>query len=122
MLASAFRRPDATPIQRPDLLVAALREGVAVLDLALPPAAADAARCACLGLMRTLSAHKRRTLYFGRDGMKPTADETAVLALVAAAPGEPELAARLCEWLVRRPGQAAMLADAARLARALRCG
>lgn len=122
MLASAFRRPDTAHIQRPDLLVAALREGVTVFDLALPPAAADAARGACLGLMRTLSASKRRLLYFGRDGMKPTADETAVLALVTAALRAPEHAARLAEWLVRRPGQAALLADAARLARALRCG
>lgn len=121
MLASAFRRSDAAPTQRPDLLLAALREGVAVLDLALPPAAADCARTSCLGLMRALSVHKRRTLYFGRDGMKPTADETTLIGLVAAAPRDTDLAMRLAEWLVRRPGQATMVAEAARLARALRC-
>jgi len=122
MFASALRRLPPAPAPRPDLLFAAMREGAAVFDLALPPAAADAARVACLGLLRALSAHARRTLRVGQDAAPATPDETAIVTLVVVIETHPDLAERLVEWLVVRPGQPIVLIEAMRLAHALRCG
>ncbi len=106
------------------LLLVALRDpSVAALafGMHLPFSAAEAAAEAAERILLLLRRHGRRPPRLQADpGAEAlTADETAVLRLLAAlAAGERALAGLLLQWLVRPTGQAALAGEVGRLLRA----
>ncbi len=116
---NALSRYGTSPAANPPLLVSVLRDGLDILDIILPPAAAQAAGQALYELHRIWCRHARRPFRAG-SGAQVSADEAAMVALFGAiARNDTAHVDALLLWLLRPQGRAEARKHTGRLARAL---